>query len=37
MPSARPPVEERFGLSVRGVINATPDSFSDGGEKEPCG
>jgi dihydropteroate synthase len=35
MPNARPPVEERLGRpSVMGVINVTPDSFSDGGEKE---
>jgi dihydropteroate synthase len=32
MPNARPPVEERFARpSVMGVINVTPDSFSDGG------
>jgi dihydropteroate synthase len=29
---ARPPIQERFGRpSVMGVINVTPDSFSDGG------
>jgi dihydropteroate synthase len=32
MPNARPPVEERFARpSVMGVLNVTPDSFSDGG------
>jgi dihydropteroate synthase len=32
MSSARPPVEERFARpSVMGIINVTPDSFSDGG------
>ena len=30
--SSRPPIEERFARpSVMGVINVTPDSFSDGG------
>jgi dihydropteroate synthase len=30
--SARPPIEERFAApAVMGVINVTPDSFSDGG------
>jgi dihydropteroate synthase len=30
--SARPPIDERFARpSVMGVINVTPDSFSDGG------
>jgi dihydropteroate synthase len=30
--SARPPIEERFPRpSVMGVVNVTPDSFSDGG------
>jgi dihydropteroate synthase len=32
MPIHRPPIEERFARpSVMGVINVTPDSFSDGG------
>jgi dihydropteroate synthase len=32
MSNDRPPIEERFGRpSVMGVINVTPDSFSDGG------
>jgi dihydropteroate synthase len=31
-PLSRPPIEERFARpSVMGVINVTPDSFSDGG------
>jgi dihydropteroate synthase len=32
MSNARPPIEERFARpSVMGIINVTPDSFSDGG------
>jgi dihydropteroate synthase len=32
MSNARPPIEERFPRpSVMGVVNVTPDSFSDGG------
>ncbi len=32
MPASRPPIEERFPApSVMGVVNVTPDSFSDGG------
>ena len=30
--SSRPPIEQRFPRpSVMGVVNVTPDSFSDGG------
>ena len=32
MSNDRPPIEERFARpSVMGVVNVTPDSFSDGG------
>jgi dihydropteroate synthase len=32
VPKGRPPIEERFPApSVMGVVNVTPDSFSDGG------
>src|SRR5205807_2783809 len=32
MSNERPPIEERFARpSVMGVLNVTPDSFSDGG------
>jgi dihydropteroate synthase len=32
MPSRRPPIEQRFERpAVMGVVNVTPDSFSDGG------
>ena len=32
VPDERPPIEERFARpSVMGVVNVTPDSFSDGG------